>query len=384
MYNRKLVFASACAGLFLFGVGAITLGSIAPDLRSKFNLDEIQIGGLFSLFPVGILFGSLGFGPITDRFGYKLLLAICSILLAMGFAGIGLAHSIWLIQICILLIGIGGGAINGATSALVADISTENKGASLALFSVFFGLGALTMPFVLGLLRDLVAFESIVTAIGGLTFLLSLAYFALQFPAAKHNEGISMAQLGQMLKDPLLLMIGFFLFWQSACEALINNWTTTFLLDTLQVNGRWTLFALSTYVAGMSVMRLLTGSVFSRIPASQMLGFGMGFLIVGAIVLGWMPGLNWVIFGLVLIGFGLALGFPVMFGMSSSLYSKNSGTAIGIILVISLVGNLLTNFAMGYLAKSWGIGIFSVGLLIAAVVQALFCFLVFRNSKMVN
>jgi MFS family permease len=384
MYNRKLVFASACAGLFLFGVGAITLGSIAPDLRSKFNLDEFQIGGLFSLFPVGILFGSLGFGPITDRFGYKLLLAICSILLALGFAGIGLAHSIWLIQICILLIGIGGGAINGATSALVADISTENKGASLALFSVFFGLGALTMPFVLGLLRDLVAFERIVIAIGGLTFLLSLVYFGLQFPAAKHNEGISMAQLGQMLKDPLLLMIGFFLFWQSACEALINNWTTTFLLDTLQVNGRWTLYALSSYVAGMSVMRLLTGSVFSKIPASRMLSFGMGFLIVGAIVLGWIPGLNWVIFGLVLIGFGLALGFPIMFGLSSSLYSKHSGTAIGIILVISLVGNLLTNFAMGYLAKSWGIGIFSVGLLIAAVVQALFCYLVFRNSKTVD
>lgn len=382
MYNRKLVFASACAGLFLFGVGAITLGSIAPDLRSKFNLDEFQIGGLFSLFPVGILFGSLGFGPITDRFGYKLLLAICSIMLGLGFLGIGMAHSIWLIQICILLIGIGGGAINGATSALVADISTENKGASLALFSVFFGLGALTMPFVLGLLRDLVAFESIVVVIGGLTFLLSLVYFGLQFPAAKHSEGISVAQLGQMLKDPLLLMIGFFLFWQSACEALINNWTTTFLLETLQVNGRWTLYALSSYVAGMSVMRLLTGSVFRKIPASRMLSFGMGFLIVGIIILGWMPGLNWVIFGLVLIGFGLALGFPIMFGLSSSLYSKNSGTAIGIILVISLVGNLLTNYVMGYLAKFWGIGIFSLGLLIAAVIQALFCFLVFRNSKM--
>jgi MFS family permease len=105
-------------------------------------------------------------------------------------------------------------------------------------------------------------------------------------------------------------------------------------------------------------------------------------LILGAIVLGWMPGLNWVIFGLVLIGFGLALGFPVMFGLSSSLYSKNSGTAIGIILVISLVGNLLTNYVMGYLAKSWGIGIFSAGLLIAALVQSAFCFLVFRANKL--
>ena len=104
MYNRKLIFASACAGLFLFGVGAITLGSIAPDLKTKFALDELGIGGLFSLFPVGILVGSLSFGLITDRFGYKLLLAICSLLLALGFAGGGLDTVIWVSHVGILLI----------------------------------------------------------------------------------------------------------------------------------------------------------------------------------------------------------------------------------------------------------------------------------------
>ncbi|AEE52498.1 MFS transporter [Haliscomenobacter hydrossis] len=378
MYNRKLIFASACAGLFLFGVGAITLGSIAPDLKTKFALDELGIGRLFSLFPVGILVGSLSFGLITDRFGYKLLLAVCSLLLALGFAGIGLATVIWVIQVCILLIGVGGGAINGATSALVADISEKNKGASLALFGVFFGLGALAMPFVLGLLRDVATFEDIVLAIAALTFLLALVYFSLQFPVAKQAEGISLPQLGKMLKDPALLLIGFFLFWQSACEALINNWTTSYLIDQ-KIDVRWTLYALTSYVAGLSLFRLLTGSVFRNIPSARMLGIGMGLLIVGALILGWVPGLSWAFTGLILVGFGLALGFPVMFGLSSSLYSKTSGTAIGIILAISLIGNLLTNFLMGYMAQAWGIGIFSVALLSAALVQAVFCFLVFRK-----
>lgn len=379
MYNRKLIFASACAGLFLFGVGAITLGSIAPDLKTKFALDELGIGGLFSLFPVGILVGSLSFGLITDRFGYKLLLAVCSLLLALGFAGIGLATVIWVIQVCILLIGVGGGAINGATSALVADISEKNKAASLALFGVFFGLGALAMPFILGLLRDVATFEDIVLAIAALTFLLALVYFTLQFPVAKHAEGISLPQLGNMLKDPALLLIGFFLFWQSACEALINNWTTSYLIEQ-KIDVRWTLYALTSYVAGLSLFRLLTGSLFRNIASSRMLGIGMGLLIVGALILGWLPGLAWAFTGLILVGFGLALGFPVMFGLSSSLYSKTSGTAIGIILAISLIGNLLANFLMGYMAQAWGIGVFSVALLSAALVQAVFCFLVFRKA----
>lgn len=378
-YNRQLIFAAACAGLFLFGVGVITFGSIAPDLKAKFSLDELEIGGLFSMFPLGILVGSLSFGPITDRSGYRLLLGACSAMLALGFAGIGLANALWMVQVSIVLIGIGGGAINGATSALVADISTENKGASLALFGSFFGLGALAMPFVLGLLKGMVSFETIVLIIAGFTFLLTLVYLALPFPEAKHSEGVSLAHVGQMLKNPVLLLIGFFLFWQNCCEALINNWTTSYLLEIQQLDGRWTLYALSSYVAGLSLMRILTGSVFSKIPAPKILQISMVFLVLGAIVLGWMSGLAWVFIGLVLLGFGLALGFPVMFGLSSSLYPKMSGTAIGIILVLSLFGNLLTNYIMGFLAKSWGIGVFSLALLIVTVVQTIFCVIVLKK-----
>ena len=36
------------------------------------------------------------------------------------------------------LFGLGGGAINGATSALVSDISEKEKGANLSLLGVFF------------------------------------------------------------------------------------------------------------------------------------------------------------------------------------------------------------------------------------------------------
>lgn len=379
-YNRQLIFAAACAGLFLFGVGVITFGSIAPDLKAKFSLDEVAIGGLFSLFPLGILVGSLSFGPITDRFGYRLLLVVCSLMLALGFSAIGWANAIWMVQVGIVLIGIGGGAINGATSALVADISAENKGASLALFGSFFGLGALAMPFILGSLKGIVSFEIIVLIIGGLTFLLTLVYLSLQFPAAKQAEGVSLGQVRQMLRNPVLLLIGFFLFWQNACEALINNWTTSYLLENLNLDGRWTLYALSCYVAGLSLMRILTGSVLSKIPATGILALSMVFLVVGALILGWVSGLVWVIIGLVLLGFGLALGFPVMFGLSSSLYPQTSGTAIGIILVISLFGNLLTNYLMGYLAQHWGIEVFSIVLLAATLIQAISCQMVLRKA----
>ena len=63
-YNRQFVFWSACLGMLLFGIGLIMLGSVLPDLRVKHSLDAMEAGALFSILPVGIILGSLLFGPV--------------------------------------------------------------------------------------------------------------------------------------------------------------------------------------------------------------------------------------------------------------------------------------------------------------------------------
>ncbi|MGN6164621.1 MAG: MFS transporter, partial [Flavisolibacter sp.] len=152
MYKRTPVFLAACFGMLLFGISLITLGSITPHLKTKFMLDDVAAGTLFAILPIGILSGSLLFGPICDRYGYKLLLILACLGMFAGFEGIAYASSLSVLKICIFIFGLGGGVVNGATNAVVADISDVNKGANLSLLGVFFGVGALGMPLILGLL----------------------------------------------------------------------------------------------------------------------------------------------------------------------------------------------------------------------------------------
>jgi FHS family glucose/mannose:H+ symporter-like MFS transporter len=128
MYNSRLVFFSACLGMLLFGISLITLGSVAPVLKGKFLLNEIAAGTLFSILPIGILAGSLVFGPLCDKYGYKALLVSSALLMFTGFQGIAYASSYNLLKVFIFLFGMGGGAINGATNAVVSDMTAENKG----------------------------------------------------------------------------------------------------------------------------------------------------------------------------------------------------------------------------------------------------------------
>ena len=79
--------------MLIFGISLITLGSIAINLQQKFNLDAIASGTLFSILPIGILTGSVFFGPICDRYGYKLLLALACVAMFAGFQGIAYTSS---------------------------------------------------------------------------------------------------------------------------------------------------------------------------------------------------------------------------------------------------------------------------------------------------
>jgi fucose permease len=355
MYNKKVVFWSACTGMLLFGICIITLGSVVADLRLKLDLDEISAGTLFTILPIGIIAGSLLFGPIADRNGYKILLAVSAIIMAAGFFGIAYTASEFFLKFFILLIGLGGGAINGATNALVSDISETGKGANISLLGVFYGVGALGMPLILALLRNIMNFEIIVASVGMLTLLTAIFYFILKFPPPKQIKSVPFSETVKLVKNKMLLLIAFFLFFQSGYEGIINNWTTTYMISYLAVEQSSALYALTLFVAGLVAMRLLIGSIFRSFTPAKLLVISFGLTIAGLLILKLSHSYSLSVSGLVLLGAGLAGGFPIMLGIAGNLFADLSGTAFSILFFIALTGNTVINFLMGLVAQHFGV-----------------------------
>ncbi|CAL1517197.1 hypothetical protein MMC2321_00928 [Chitinophaga sp. MM2321] len=350
-----MVFAGACVGMLLFGIGLITLGAVVPELKEKFQLNDMAAGAMFSILPLGILTGSLVFGPCCDLYGYKLMLVLSGILMFIGFEGIAYAPTLLLLKVCIYLFGLGSGAINGATNAVVADISSKDKGADLSLLGVFFGIGALGMPVVLGVLENRFPVQSIVAGVGGLALAAALLFALIRFPPPKQAQGFPIVRSLQLINDKVLLLIAFFLFCQSSFEAIINNWTTTYLMKRLSVAPGEALYALSLYVAGMTVMRLLTGSIFRTVSIKKILFASFIMLFCGSVLLAMAHSFVLAAAGLILLGAGLAGGFPVMLGIVGHRYTDLSATAFSFVLVIALLGNTLVNYSMGVIIQHYGI-----------------------------
>ncbi|MBL7067008.1 MAG: MFS transporter [Candidatus Marinimicrobia bacterium] len=381
MYNKQRVFWAACIGMLLFGIVMISLGTINTFLAAKLALDELTIASLAALLPFGILIGSLVFGPIVDRYGYKIVLISCALLILIAIEGIAFASNFFFIQLSFFLIGFGGGAINGSTNALVADISAENKGARLSLLGVFYGIGALGMPMILGLMSKYFSYTSVVKVIGGLVLLPAIYFTAIKFPEPKHKQGFPLKESIGLLKEKTLVLIGFVLFFESGIEGIVNNWTTTYLQKNIHADPKNALFALSSLVIALSLTRLVLGDLLKRIRPYLVLFGCLSFIVMGSILM--MLSSTYIpsVIGLIFMGIGFAAGFPVMLGYVSDLYPDFSGTAFSIVFVIALLGNTLINYLVGIIAHNFGIHHYLTVILISVMAMFVLLSIVLKQIK---
>ena len=237
-YKKNLVFTAACIGMCFFGISMITLGSVLPSLTAKLGLDNLQATALVTFLPLGLLGGSLLFGPIVDRFGHKALLLLSCLVVLLGLEGIAFFTSIPLLQLSIIGIGLRGGILNGETNALVADISNEKeKGSRLSLLGAFYGIGALGIPVLLSFLSEHYSFEIILQGTGVVMLAGILFCLGVRFPAPKQPQGFPMKEGLGLLKESSLLLLSFILFFQSGIEGVCNNWTTLYLGQTTGIPG---------------------------------------------------------------------------------------------------------------------------------------------------
>ncbi|MFV0536053.1 MAG: MFS transporter [Dysgonomonas sp.] len=382
MYKKNLVYIAACMGMAFFGIAFIVMGSVLPSLTAKYALDTVGASSLVTFLPVGVLLGSLIFGPIVDRFGYKALLIISTLITILGIEGLTFFDHLSTLRVCIFFIGFGGGMLNGSTNALASDVSDDhNRSSRLSLLGVSYGVGALIVPFLLGILSKNYSYE-IILQWTGIFMLFCVAYFiAVKFPEPKFKQGFPVKQAVSLLKQPVLLILSFFLFFQSGMEGLFNNWTTSYLKATTFIEEGDIVLTLTFFVLGMTVARLFLSYIFKKVKQIHVLYGGMAIAFVGIALLNRSTTFPLATLGLFMIGFGLSAGFPVAIGLIGSVYKETSGTAIGIALFIALGGNSILNYVMGYISKTFEIDSFPVFLAILLAIQFI---IVLTNSKIIN
>lgn len=380
--QKKLAFIAAYAGIFIFGICAISVGLILPDVIIKYSINEIEAGVIASLLPIGILAGSFIFGPVVDRYGYKYLLIFSVLAVMLALEGISFSESLFLLKSSVFIIGFGGGILNGSTSALVSDISDGNRGADLSVLGVFYGIGAFGMPLLIGSLSKIFMGSEIIAFIGYILFIPVVYFFFISFPKPKMARQFPLKEFLQMTKDPVIILIGVFLFFQSGVEGISNSWTTTYLRDVVVTEKEQALFALSALVLSLTLTRIVLGYILRKISSATIQFISICLAATGAFVLMFFSTYGLTMLGLVLLGAGLASGFPVLLGYVGELYKEMSGIAFSFVMVIALIGNMIINYLMGVIAQVAGMKHFSSLLLSCLAIMLIVLYFVVKQLRL--
>lgn len=380
-YHKNLVFTVACIGMCFFGIATITLGSILPQLTAALGFNNLQAASLVAFMPVGSLVGSIFFGPIVDRFGHKTMLILCSFILLLGLQGVAFFKEIYLLQLSIFLIGLGGGVLNGETNALASDISEPHeKGSRLSILGIFYGVGAISIPMLLRFLSKFYSYNEILNGLGAIMLLCIIFFMTVAFPAPKQAKGFPIKKGIGLLQEKGLLLLSFILFFQSGIEVCCSTWTTTYFKQVTEITQSQGLTALTFMIAGLTLSRIALAVIYRTIKQETVLPYSLLIGIIGFLLLSFSPDYFRAYLGMFLIGAGLAATFPTILSIIGGMFAELSGTAFSIALAVGLCGQIIFNYSTGALSQVFGIQFFPY-LMITGIIIMMILFKIKTSLK---
>lgn len=345
----------ACLGMVSFGVVLTTLGASLPVVIERFGIDKTEAGALLALVSLGVLAGSMSFGPIADRRGYKGMLLVAFAAIVVGLEAVALAQTLTMLRVALLVIGVAGGMVNGGVNALVADVSGRERDAALTFVGAFFGVGAAGVPLLLATLSDALPFAGILAASGAFVCVPLIVTARAKFPDSKQPHGFPLVEARRLLRDPLLLLIGALLFLESGVETMTGGWTPTFFVDELGVPLRRAPMFLAIFWSGLLLGRLALSVVLRSVRASRVVIVSIAGATAGSMLLIASRSVTVGGIGVFMMGAGFAATFPVMFGVVGERFAHLSGTALGVVMAMALTGGMLLPYVTGVVASANGL-----------------------------
>jgi fucose permease len=224
------------ASLLVTGMGVAILGSVKVPLARRLAIDEGRVGGLVSVF--GFVMSPVIFisGFLTDLVGKQLVLMGGSLLMAASLALLARSRGYWAGFVAVIISGAGWAAMVNANNVLIPFAFSGSMASKNNLANVFFGAGAFLTPLGIAAALRRVSFTAALTTLAVLVALPAALALGLDFArfttdAPTTTSGAAPVALGfaTLLRDPVMWLCGFALFFYAPLEACTSAWATTYL-----------------------------------------------------------------------------------------------------------------------------------------------------------
>jgi fucose permease len=352
--SRSRLTTACCFGFLACGMLTSLVGVTLEVFARRLDAGVTEIGGIF-FFTTGIAAFIMLFaaGPLIDRFGKKPVLVAGSLFTGTSMLLIGRAGSLGEASAVMFLLGAGSGIISGGVNTLLNDdLYPVNPGRALNLVNVFFGIGAVTVPFFAGWFLQRLELETILRAISAFCFLPGLLFLASPFPAPREGARFRWSESGKALSDPLVGRMALVLFFYVGLESSLGTWSRPALLSRWPLDPSRAQMVLGGYWAALVLGRALAGTVLHGVSGHRLVLCCTAGACAGLAGFVLAPAPAVAAAGLWLCGLCFAPIFPSSLGTAGICFKHYTGTIFSLMIAAGVLGQVALTPAIGRIAKA--------------------------------
>jgi fucose permease len=343
-----LIFAAIVA-IFVYGMIAAMLGTILPNLSDRFHLTPTQNGTIAFAQALGLIIASVGVGPLLDSEGKKIGLILGLALIAIALYALPRSPGFRGILFLLFLLGVGGGIVVTGANALASDAGGEHRATAMNLVNLFFGLGGLATPFISANL-----FKSnwvrLCYTVATLTVVALAVQAVATMPPPTGKARFLLADAGPVLGQPLLFLLGLFLFLYITCEVGVWNWLPRHLIAQGIPESRALNILSLGFALGLLIGRVGVSPILMRVsPVDVTLAASIAMAVTTYLMLRTSKPITASVL-VFIAGVSMAPVFPTTLAIVGTAFPRMTGTAMGIVMTCGWIGLAVSSRIIGAIA----------------------------------
>ncbi len=344
-----MLILAAVVAIFVYGMTAAMLGTILPELSSRFQLTPRQNGTIAFSQALGLMLASLGVGPLLDDFGKKAGLILGLGLIFIALLALPRSAGFRSIVLLLFLLGCGGGIVVTGANALTSDVAEAHRATALNLVNIFFGLGGLATPFIAANLfkRNWVR---LCYSIAGLALLTLGIQAVAHMPPPTGAGRFILADAGPVLGRPMLFLLGFLLFLYVGCEVDVWNWLVRHLVAQGVPESRALNILSLGFALGLLIGRAVVAPILIGVPPIYVtLAASVAMTVTTFLMLRTSRPATAAVL-VFLAGLSMAPVFPTTLAIVANAFPRMTSTAIGIVITFGWAGLAVSSHLIGAIA----------------------------------
>jgi fucose permease len=345
------------ASFVTIGWSGLLVPSVIRQIEAHFSQTDAGLGVFYFVYSLLYATGSLGGGFAIERLGRRTVLGAAALLHAAGLASLATVPTWELFLLAAVPAGLGAGAIDGGVNGLFMDAYRTERGRALNLLHLFFALGALIAPFVVGrLVEGGAGWQAIVLATAAVLVPLAAGFAGADLPHGRHDRGATNRPRLTLGRPLLLLAVAATTY--VASEVGVSNWLVRFLEDAPLAVATG---ALSLLWGGLTVGRLVAsrfGDRFDHVRFAIAAAAVSAVALVAAIVVEPVE-LRVVLF--TIVGFAFGPIYPMIMASAGDRFPDRSAAVSGVLGACAIGGSIVYPPVMGFLSVTVGLQVAMFG-----------------------